>query len=135
MTEQELSHKDKQELKEKEATRPGRYYVPELDIYEDDHNLWLSADMPGVDESHVEVELDDDVLTLHGKVAPEEYEGLKPLYSEYNVGHYLRRFTLVNAASFERDRITAHMSNGVLEVCLPKAEKAKLRRITVNAAS
>lgn len=133
MAEQELTAKEKQELKEKESTRPGRYFVPDVDIYEDEHSLWLRADMPGVAQSNVEVELHDDVLTLHGRVSLDAYEGLTPLYTEYNVGHYLRRFTLPDAAKFERDRITARMANGVLEVQLPKAERAKARRIPVSA--
>ena len=134
MTDQELTPKEKQEVPERERTRPGRYYVPDVDIYEDEQNLWLVADMPGVDQKNVDVELDDDVLTLHGRVALQHYEGLNPAYSEYNVGHYLRRFTLADASSFDHDRIQGRIVNGVLEVQLPKAEKAKLRRIPVNAS-
>ena len=133
MTEQELTAKEKQELEEKESTRPGRYFVPDVDIYEDEHTLCLRADMPGVEQANVEVELHDDILTLHGRVSLDAYEGLTPLYTEYNVGHYLRRFTLADATMFERDRITARMANGVLEVQLPKTERAKARRIPVSA--
>jgi HSP20 family protein len=133
MTEQELTPKEKQEVSEKEQTRPGRYFLPDTDIYEDEHNLWLAADMPGVDQSNVEVELDDNVLTLHGRVDLDGYAGLTPTYTEYNVGHYLRRFTLADASIFERNRINARMVNGVLEVQIPKAEKAKVRRIPVSA--
>ena len=133
MTEQqELTPKEKQEVQEKEQTRPGRYFQPETDIYEDEQNLWLAADMPGVDQSSVEVELDDKVLTLHGRVALEAYAGLTPIYTEYNVGHYLRRFTLADASIFESNQIKARMVNGVLEVQIPKAEKAKARRIPVS---
>lgn len=133
MTEQELTPKEKQEVSDKEQTRPGRYFLPETDIYEDEQNLWLSADMPGVDQKNVEVELDDNVLTLHGRVDPEGYTGLTPAYTEYNVGHYLRRFTLADASVFDRNKIKARMVNGVLEVQIPKAEKAKARRIPVTA--
>lgn len=134
MTDQELTPKEKQEVPERERTRPGRYYVPEVDIYEDEHNLWLVADMPGVDQKNVDVELDDDVLTLHGRVDLQHYEGLNTAYSEYNVGHYVRRFTLADASSFDHDRIQGRIVSGVLEVQLPKAEKAKLRRIPVTAS-
>jgi HSP20 family molecular chaperone IbpA len=132
MTTQELTPKEKQELSEKEQTRPGRHYVPEVDIFEDENGLWLRADLPGVDQQHVGVELRDDTLTLHGQVALTDYEGLSPVYTEYNVGHYLRRFTLADAASFDADKITARMSNGVLELHLPKAERAKSRRIPIS---
>jgi len=131
-TANELTPKEKQELKTNEQTRPGRYYVPDVDIYEDDSGLWLWADMPGVEQDSVRVEIDEDVLTLQGEVSLRSYEGLKPLYSEYNVGHYLRRFNLP-AGAFDEDKIKARMTNGVLELELPKAEKAKPKRITINS--
>ncbi len=133
MTAAEVAVKEKQELQQQEQTRPGRFYVPDVDIFEDEHNLWVWADMPGVEQPNVEVELDDNVLTLMGKVSLGDYRGLSPRHTEYNVGHYLRRFTLVDAANFDHERITARMVNGILQVQLPKAERAKLRRIPVNA--
>ena len=134
MADQELTSREKQEIQNREQTRPGRYYVPDADIFEDEHSLWVEADMPGVDQANVEIELDDDVLTLHGRVALDEYEGVTPIYTEYNVGNYLRRFTLADASSFDRGQIKARMHNGVLEVQIPKAEKAKLRKIPVSPA-
>jgi HSP20 family protein len=133
MTTQELTPKEKQELNEKEHLRPGRTYVPEVDIREDDQALWLWADMPGVTPDQVEVELHDDVLRLEGRVATQDYDGLTPIYTEYNVGNYLRRFTLSNAQYFDRDQISARLENGVLSVKLPKAEQAKPRRIPVSS--
>lgn len=132
---QELAPKEKQEVKEKDDTRPGRYYVPDVDIQEDENALRLWADMPGVDESSVEVELDDDVLRLEGRVALKEYEGLSPLYTEYNIGHYRRHFTLRDANVFDREHISARMVDGVLQIELPKAAKAKPRRIPVTAGT
>jgi HSP20 family molecular chaperone IbpA len=132
MTAAEVAVKEKQELQQQEQTRPGRFYVPDVDIFEDEHSLWVQADMPGVEQPNVEVELDDNVLTLMGKVSLENYRGLSPRHTEYNVGHYLRRFTLVDAANFDHERITARIDNGILKVQLPKAERAKRRRIPVN---
>lgn len=133
MTTQELTPKEKQELQEREQTRPGRAYVPDVDIREDEHALWLWADMPGVEQDQVEVELHDNVLRIEGRVSLKDYEGLTPVYTEYNVGNYLRRFTLSTAEQFDRDHISARLQNGVLEVELPKVEKAKPRRIPVSA--
>jgi HSP20 family molecular chaperone IbpA len=133
MTTQELTPKDKQELQEREHVRPGRTFVPDVDIREDDQALWLWADMPGVTPDEVEVELHDNVLRLEGRVGLGDYTGQKPVYTEYNVGNYARRFTLTNAHQFDRDQISARLVNGVLEVKLPKAEKAKPRRIAVSA--
>ena len=133
MTTQELTPKDKQEVQEREQVRPGRTFVPDVDIREDDQALWLWADMPGVSPDEVEVEMHENVLRLEGRVALNDYSGLKPIYTEYNVGHYARRFTLANSHHFDRDQISARLVNGVLEVKLPKAEKAKPRRIAVSA--
>jgi len=131
MTAQELTPKEKQELQEPTKTRPGRYYVPDVDIYEDENTLWLWADMPGVGQEKVSIDLHDNVLTLQGEVLLDDYKGLTPVYTEYNVGHYSRRFTLSEDIQIDRDRIIARMSDGVLELQVPKIERAKPRRITV----
>ena len=59
MANQELSPRGKQELTREEQTRPGRTYVPEVDIYETPDSLWLWADMPGVDEQSLEINVDN----------------------------------------------------------------------------
>ena len=130
MIDQELSVRDKQEVTSQERTRPGRTFVPEVDIYETPEMLHLWADMPGVDEKSVHLNLADGVLTIEGNVGVKEYENLAPVYTEYNVGNYLRRFTLSN--DIDSDKITARVTNGVLELTLPKAERAKPRRINVT---
>jgi len=127
---QELSVKPKQELSE-EQTRPGRAYQPDVDIYETKDSLWLIADMPGVDETSVRVSLNDGVLTVDGSVALDEYQNVTPVYSEYRVGNYRRRFSVSN--EIDLDRISGKMVNGVLHLELPKAEKAKPRQITIHA--
>ena len=131
MTNPEMPAKEKQTVEGSETTRAGRAYVPDVDIYEDEEGLWLWADMPGVEQNSVEVEIDDEVLRIDGLVNPTDYEGLAPVYSEYNVGNYARRFTLGNAGAFDQSKISARMVNGVLELHLAKAEKAKPRRIPI----
>ena len=131
MAEQELTTYKKPEETKDEHTRPGRTYVPAVDIYETVNSLWLRADMPGVDENSVAVDVQNNVLSIEGWVSVKEYENLQPVYTEYNIGNYSRRFTLSN--EIDTSRITAKMVNGVLELELPKAEKAKPRRITVSA--
>ena len=130
MTEQELTTQDKQEVKTEEPTRPGRTYVPNVDISETENALWLRADMPGVKEDSIEISVEKNVLSIEGQVALQEYEDLAPVYTEYNVGNYQRRFTLSNA--IDADKIHAHLTNGVLELELPKAESAKPRRVAVQ---
>ena len=113
-----------------EYTRAGRTYRPDIDIIEDEEGLTLYADLPGVDEGSVDVQLTDGVLRIEGRVSPEDFEGLTPVYTEYNVGHFARRFTLSNA--IDAARIEARITNGLLEVKLPKAEHAKPRRIPIS---
>ncbi len=130
MTEQELTTQDKQEVKTEEPTRPGRTYVPNVDISETENALWLRADMPGVKEGSIEISVEKNVLSIEGQVALQEYADPAPVYTEYNVGNYQRRFTLSNA--IDADKIHAHLTNGVLELELPKAESAKPRRVAVQ---
>jgi HSP20 family protein len=129
MPNQELNVPEKREASD-ETTRAGRTYVPQVDIYETKDGLWLWADMPGVDEQSVDVRLADGVLTIEGQVDVKQYENTTPLYTEYNVGHYARRFTLSN--DVDADHIVARMQNGVLALEIPKSERAKPRRITLT---
>ena len=132
MANQELTTQGKQELKQDEHTRPGRTYVPDVDIYETADSLWLWADMPGVDEHSLEVNVVDGVLSIAGQVGLQDYDNLAPVYTEYNIGNYARRFTL--SSEIDPERIKARMTNGVLELELPKTERAKPRRIAVSAS-
>lgn len=125
--------KEKQQLaKPQEQTRPGRYYVPDVNIYELDESLKLWADMPGVKEKDVNVTLKDGVLTIVGQVATDMYAGLRPMYTEYNIGNYYREFVLNE--EIDESKIRATLRNGVLELELPKKEKAKPRQIEVRSA-
>ena len=92
MTTQEITPKEKQEATEAPQTKAGRYYVPDVDIREDADALWLWADIPGVKQENIAVDVDQDILTLRGDVTLEDYEGLTPVYTEYNVGNFVRRF-------------------------------------------
>jgi HSP20 family protein len=133
MTPSEMEARPKQKVERREeSTRPGAYFLPNVDIYETPEELVLLADMPGVGSEGVDVQLEGDELTIEGRVKPEDYAGLKPLYVEYGVGGFYRRFTLGEA--IDRDGIRAQLRNGVLTLRLPKAERARARRIAVQAA-
>jgi HSP20 family protein len=135
MTPREIETRTKQEVQNqdqgREQTRPGRYFLPEVDIFESEDGLRLWADMPGVDEKDLEVTLKNGMLTIEGMVSTEMYRNLMPVYTEYNVGNYYRQF-VVNE-EIDAGRIEARIRNGVLEVSLPKAETARPRRIEVKA--
>lgn len=128
----EITAKEKQQLeKPQEQTRPGRYYVPDVNIYESADGLKLWADMPGVKESDVDVTLKNGVLTITGKVSTDMYANLRPMYTEYNVGNYYREFALNE--NIDDANIKAKMRHGLLELELPKKEQAKPRRIEVRS--
>ncbi len=133
MTPSELEAKPKQKAeRHEETTRPGAYFQPPVDIFETKDDLVLVADMPGVPSDGVDVDLEGDQLSIEGRVRSGDYDGLKPLHVEYGVGGFYRRFTL--GEQIDRDGIKAQMKNGVLVLRLPKAERARARRITVDAA-
>jgi len=123
--------REKQELKaSEERTYSGKCFVPKADIFETDKELYVILDMPGVSKNALNVNLENSVLNIEGHIEAGRYEGLEPRYTEYNVGHYARNFTLSNA--IDQGRIQAQMSNGVLRLTLPKAESARSRKVQVK---
>ncbi len=132
MPRQELTAQEKQEVQAEEQTRPGRTYVPPVDIFETDNALWLRADMPGVQEDSIQVHVEKNVLSIEGQVALGDYQDLTPVYTEYRVGNYQRRFNLSN--TIDTDKIHARLTDGVLELELPKAERVRPRRIAIQTS-
>ncbi len=114
----------------RKSTVPARTFVPTADIFETEPALTLVLEMPGVDKSHVDVSIEDGVLTVQGRLDFSKYEGLQPVYTEYNIGHYRRSFSLSN--KIDQNKISAEMADGVLTLVLPKAEQAKARRISIS---
>jgi len=116
-----------------EATRQVRQFVPDVDIYETDDSLVLLADVPGVKAEHLSVRLEKNVLTIHGRVDPTDAGGRNLIHAEYETGDYYRVFSLSD--EIDQDRIDAKLRNGVLTLRLPKAARAKVRKINVSAES
>lgn len=128
---QELQVQEKRELaKKEEATIPARVFVPTADIYEADDSLSVVMEMPGVDKDNVEVNVENGVLKVEGRLDFSKYEGLQPIYTEYNIGHYARSFSL--SSKIDQTKIAAEMKDGVLALRLPKIEEAKPRTIQVT---
>ena len=128
---QELQVQHKREVESKEeSTMPARLFLPQTDIFETSEALTLVLEMPGVDKGSVEVKVENDVLNIEGRVDFSNYDGLQPLYTEYNVGHYARSFRL--SSKIEQEGISAELKDGVMTLVLPKAEKAKARKIKVS---
>ena len=130
-TQQELQVQQKREVEKKqESTIPARVFVPVTDVFETEQALTVILEMPGVSKDSVDVSVETDLLTIEGRVDFSNYDGLQPLYTEYNVGNYARSFQL--SSKIEQDRISAELKDGVMMLVLPKAEKAKPRKINVT---
>ncbi len=87
-------------------------------------------EMPGSQKESVQVNVENDILTVDGRIDFSKYEGLHPLYTEYNIGHYSRSFQLPHTIA--QEGIHAELKDGVMTLTLPKAEKAKPRKISLS---
>jgi HSP20 family molecular chaperone IbpA len=129
---QELEVQQKRALEKKdEATVPARIYVPATDIFETEGALMVVMEMPGVVKEHTDIIVEDNVLSVTGRIDFSKYEKLQPVYTEYNIGHFRRSFSLA-PSSIDEHKITAEMEDGVLTLTLPKAERIKARKIELK---
>jgi HSP20 family protein len=130
MAAQELQVQEKREVeKPDEPTVPMRSFLPNADIFETEDALTVVLEMPGVNKDAVDISVENGVLTVEGRIDFGKYEGLQPVYCEYNIGPYRRSFRISNRVDHEK--IRAEMRDGVITLTLPKAEEAKPRRIPV----
>jgi HSP20 family protein len=128
---QELKVQEKRELENKtEATIPSRIFVPTADIYETQDALTVVLEMPGIAKDNIEIRVEDGVLNVDGRLDFSKYEEMRPLYTEYNIGHYSRSFRL--PSQIDRSKIAADLKDGVLSLVLPKVEKAKPRTVQIT---
>ena len=131
MIKKEMQVQQKQEVRQAgEPTKPEKQYVPAVDIFETAEAVNVLAEMPGVSRDGVEIELENETLTIRGIVVPEEHGGETVLLREFEPGHYLRRFTV--SETIDQEKIQARMADGVLTLVLPKVAPAKPRRIEVR---
>jgi HSP20 family molecular chaperone IbpA len=105
-------------------------FTPPIDIYETDEGLVLIADLPGVSVKSLELQVQNNKLTLLGRVPGIIPANARLLHKEYEEGDFLRSFIL--SEDVDHERVTARLNNGVLEVVLPRAAKSAPRRIQVN---
>ncbi len=108
-----------------------RLCAPPIDIYETPEGLVLCADLPGVTAEGLELQVLDNKLTLFGRVQDDAPENASLLHQEYHVCDFLRSFILSDEV--DHDRISAKITNGVLKVVLPTAERGEPRRIEVRS--
>jgi HSP20 family molecular chaperone IbpA len=131
MAGQELEVQQKKEVaSQQEKTIPARFYVPPTDIFETDDALKIVMEVPGVPKEAVDVKVENEVLSIEGRIETTNYSGLEPLYTEYPIGHFARSFTL--PWQVDQQNITAHLDDGVLTLTLNKRPESKPRRIAIQ---
>ena len=113
----------------KEITKDVRRIIPPVDIYETSNDIVLVADLPGVTKENLQLDIDNDELTIKGTFEEKNDNG-KKLIGECVYGEYSRAFAL--ADTIDKEEITAKLDNGVLTLTLPKAENVKPRKITIE---
>jgi HSP20 family protein len=131
MATQEVAPREKRELTSaEERTEAGKVFSPYTDINETEKAVIVSMEVPGVDRDAIDIRLEKGVLTVRGTIDGSRYESLRPIYSEYNVGNFVRTFSV--STKIDSAAISATVADGVLTIQLPKAAEAVARRISVN---
>lgn len=113
-----------------EPTRESPIFQPKFDILENDQELTLHGDLPGVEQDDLDIRYENEQLVICGHVKSRN-EGLQPVQQEYGIGDFHRVFTI--GESIDAQRITAEIHNGVLVMHLPKTEAVKPKRIKVKS--
>jgi HSP20 family molecular chaperone IbpA len=126
-----LTSKERGDVATVERTQGSVSYSPRIDIWENDDELVLYADLPGVAHEDLDIQFENRELRIHGRVAP-RHEKINFLYGEYGIGDFFRTFTI--GETIDADRISAELKDGVLSLHLPKTEAVKPRRIEVQSS-
>src|SRR5213596_3568148 len=109
-------------------------FAPPVDIYEDEHNITLKIEVPGIDEKDIDVRIENNTLTVHGerKIEKEEKEeNFRRVERQY--GSFTRSFTL--PSSVDSGQVQAHYEQEILKVQLAKKAEAKPKQVKVNVGS
>jgi len=109
-------------------------FAPPVDVYEDEHNVTLKIEVPGIDEKDIDVRIENNTLTVHGErkfEKEEKEENFRRVERQY--GSFTRSFTLPNTVDAEN--IQANYEKGILKIQLAKKAEAKPKQIKVNVSS
>jgi HSP20 family protein len=109
-------------------------WLPAVDVSETDSEMVVRAELPGMTQDDIEVNLQDNVLTLKGEKKQEKKEEKENYHRvERSYGSFSRSFTL--PAGVNQDEVKATFKDGVLEIAMPKTEEAKPKKIAITAGS
>lgn len=114
------------------ARTAGTMWAPAVDVREDEHNFYVTADLPGMKKEEIEVELENSLLTIKGERRFERREDKENFhFVERSYGNFYRSFTLPK--NVKGDAITAEYKDGVLSVMIPKADEVKPKKVVIQA--
>jgi HSP20 family molecular chaperone IbpA len=125
---QEIKTQDKQDVRE--SKKPEAYMRPAVDIYEDKQGITLLADLPGVSRDRLNIEIDNNTLTIEGEVMVDFPDSMEAIYADVRAKHYQRSFTL--SSELQTDNISAELKDGILTIAIPKREELQPRKIVVS---
>jgi HSP20 family protein len=112
----------------------GQYVVPSVDVTESEKEIEVTAELPGLEEKDVQINLADNVLTIRGeKKSEQERKDKDYRLVERSYGAFSRSFELPSGV--DADKIKASIANGVLKVTIPKAAPAQTKTIEVKSAA
>jgi len=107
------------------------HWAPRCNVYEDEQGFVVEAALPGIDSNHLDIQVEDGVVTVSGERKEPPVDGRTYLVKELGVGAFTRSFTL--PVNVDAGKVSAAYKQGILTITLPKREEAKPRRITIQA--
>jgi len=125
----QLTKNESPEMARVERTHEAATYTPRFDIWENEDEILLYGDLPGVDAKDLDIRFEKGELLIHGRVAPRHGER-RALYGEYGVGDFYRSFAIGEA--IDSTQISAELKHGVVTLHLPKTAAVRPRRIAVK---
>lgn len=122
--------KKEAEKTEVERTVDKPHFSPFVEIFESENVLRVAAELPGVPKENLDVSMDKGILSIRGESALGLPDFAKQVYGEFEEGVFYRAFNLPE--EYNSDKIEARLENGVLTIEIPKAEKAKRKKISIQ---
>jgi HSP20 family molecular chaperone IbpA len=128
MTEKkEVTNQESKAVQQSETERP---ILPAVDIFEDSTGITLQADMPGVSKERLDIQIDNDALSIEGKADIPMPPGMEAIHADIRSTRYQRSFSL--SRELDGDKVEASLKDGVLTLRIPKRERYQPRKIEVS---
>ncbi|WP_316369401.1 Hsp20/alpha crystallin family protein [Candidatus Thiodiazotropha sp. CDECU1] len=124
----EITKRDVQAQRRREL--PQRSIRPDVDIFEDESGITLTADLPGVTKDGLDIQVDNETLSIDGKAGIDMPEAMQAVYADVRATRYQRSFSL--SSELDGDKAEASLKDGVLSLRIPKREQFQPRKIEIR---